>query len=245
MKTKITGILAASVVILTLIWLSQMIGAGIKYGSFEHLEDALAFARERHWFYYSATYANALVLTLFNMLLYGSLYGLLKEENPEWTAAGLVFVPVYGLLASVSYLSQLVMIPVLISQLEDPQLQPIAFALLHHWLQIWPQSTIQLFDQFSYFLLGVPGLIFGLLMCKIPVLRIPGGLFVVSSFFCLLIGVGIITGIPELVGVPSMIGGVVSIIAIGWLGVVLLRNPTWRVNSNSINYKVKSTGNPQ
>jgi len=234
MKTKTTGILAASVLILTLIWLSQMIGAAVKYGSFEHFDDALAFARERHWFYYSATYANALVLTLFNALLYGSLYGLLKGEHPEWTAAGLVFVPLYAILAFVSYLSQIIMVPVLISQLEDPQLQPVALALLHHWLQIWPQSTIQLFDQFSYFILGIPGLIYGLLMWRIALLRIPGGLFVVSSSFCLLIGVGIITGIPELVGVPSMIGGIVSIIATGWLAVVLLRNPG-RFETTSIN----------
>jgi hypothetical protein len=225
MKTKITGILAASVVILTLIWLAQMIGAAVKYGSFEKFNDALAFARERHWFYYTATYANALVLTLFNALLYGSLYGLLKGEHPEWTAAGLVFVPLYAILAMVAYLSQIVLVPALINQLEDPQLQPIALALLHHWLQIWPHSTIQLFDQFSYFLLGMPGLIYGLLMWRIALLRIPGGFFVLSSIFCLLIGVGIISGLPELVGVPSMIGGIVSIIATGWLAVVLLRNP--------------------
>jgi hypothetical protein len=225
MKTKITGVLAASVFILTLIWLAQMIGIAVKYGTFEHFEDALTFARERHWFYYNTTYANALILTLFNMLLYGSLYGLLKGEHPELTTAGLVFVPLYGILALVSYLSQIVMVPALIPQLEDPQLQPIALALLHHWLQIWPQSTIQLFDQFSYFLLGVPGLIYGLLMWRIEILRITGGLFVLSSAFCLLIGIGIITGLSGFVGVPSMIGGLLSIIATGLLAVVLLRNP--------------------
>ncbi len=224
MKKQVTGILAAAVLVLTIIWLSQMIGASARYGSFERFDNALAFARERHWFYYNATYANALMLTLFNMLLYGSLYGLLKKEHPEWTAAGLVFVPLYAILATVSYLSQIVLVPVLIYQLEDPVTQPIALALLHHWLQIWPQSTIQQFDQFSYFLLGVPGLIYGLLMWNTTRLRIPGGLFVVSGLFCLLIGVGIITGLPALVGVPSMIGGVVSIIATGWLAFVLLRN---------------------
>ncbi len=234
MKTQTSGILAASVVILTLIWLSQMIGASVKYGSFEHFDDALAFAREQHWFYYNATYANALALTLFNMLLYGSLYGLLKKENPEWTAAGLVFVPLYAVLAMVAYLSQIIMIPALISQLEDPLTQPVALALLRHWLQIWPHSTIQLFDQFSYFLLGIPGLIYGLLMWKIALLRIPGGLFIVSGVFCLLIGVGIITGLPDLVGVPSMIGGIVSIFAAGWLAVALLRNPG-KLDTNATN----------
>ena len=234
MKTQTSGMLAASVLILTLIWLSQMIGASVKYGSFEHFDDALAFAREQHWLYYYATYANALALTLFNMLLYGSLYGLLKKDNPEWAAAGLVFVPLYALLALVAYLSQIVLVPVLINQLEDPQLQPIALTLLQHWLQIWPQSTIQLFDQFSYFILGVPGLIYGFLMWKIAPLRIPGGLFIVSGGFCLLIGVGIISRLPQLVGLPSMIGGIVSIIATGWLAVVLLRNPG-RFDTNATN----------
>jgi hypothetical protein len=224
MNTKTTGTLATIVLILTLVWLSQMIGAAIHYGSFERFDDALAFAREQHWFYYKATYANALLLTLGNALLFGSLYGLLKREQPEWAAAGLVFIPLYAILALVSYLSQFALVPALVSQLEDPQLQPMALASLHHWLQIWPQSTIQLFDQFSYFLLGFPVLIYGFLMWRTARLRIPGGLFMLSGLFCLPIGIGIMAGFPALVGTPSMIGGVASIVATGWLAVAAFRN---------------------
>ncbi|MFZ6029607.1 MAG: hypothetical protein ACOYYS_17985 [Chloroflexota bacterium] len=227
MNAKTTGILASAVFLLTLIWLGQMIGVAAEYGSMESFDDALAFAKEQHGLYFSATYINALLLTLCNTLLYGSLYGLLKREHAEWAAAGLVFVPLYAILALVSYLSQLVIVPVLINQWNDPQLQPIAFAHLQHWLQIWPQSTIQLFDQFSYFLLGIPGLIYGLLMWRITSLRIPGSLFVLSSIFCLLIGIGISAGLPVLIGVPSMIGGVLSIVAVGWLAVASLRNSTY------------------
>lgn len=219
---KSTGILAGLVVIFTLIWLAQMIGVNAAYGSIEDFDQALAYARQAHWFYFSATYINALLLTLANVLLYGSLFGLLKKIHPEWAAAGLAFVPLYAILALFSYQSQLVVVPVLIAQLSDPQLQPAATTLLQHLLQLAPQSTLGLFDQFSYFLLGFPGVIYGLLMWQDQRLRIPGMLFAVGGGFCLLIGVGVLGRIPALIGIPSMAGGVLSIVATGWLAVCLL-----------------------
>ena len=223
MQTKSTGFLAGLVVIFTLIWLAQMIGVSVVFGAMDRFDQALAFAQQAHWFYYSATYINALLLTLFNVLLYGSLYGLLKDEHPGWASAGLAFVPLYAILALFSYLSQLTVVPALIAQLDDPQLQPAATLVLQHMLQIWPQSTLMLFDQFSYFLLGFPGLIYGLLMGQNRQLRIPGALFAIGGAFCMPIGLGIVAHLPSLIGIPSMAGGVISIAATGWLAFSLLR----------------------
>jgi hypothetical protein len=51
LNAKITGTVAAATLVLTLIWLAQMIGIAMKYGSIELFDDALAFAKEQHWFY--------------------------------------------------------------------------------------------------------------------------------------------------------------------------------------------------
>ena len=226
MKHKVIGVLAACAFVLTLVWLTQMISATLRYGSFEQFDDALAFAREQHWFYFTATYANALLFTLCNAMLFGSLSGLFKEKHFEWVGVGLVFISLYSILAIVSYLSQLVLVPQMISQLDDQQFRVMTLTFLRHWLQIWPHSTIQAFDQFSYFLLGFPCVIYGLLMTQIVRMRTVGWLFTVSGIFCMPIGVGIICGIPALVGVPSMIGGVFSIFATGWLAVNQLKETT-------------------
>ncbi len=224
MKNKVTGILAGLDFLFTLIWLGQMVGKQLVYGSLVEFDQALSYAKEAHWFFYSATYINAILLTLFGLMLYASLYALLKETQSAWAIVGLVFVPLYGILALFSYLCQLTITPALITQLEDPQLQPGAMFLLHHLLQSWPKSTLILFDQFSYFLLGFPCLIYGLLMWKTQQLRIPGALFAISGVLCLLIGPGVVARILVLIDVPSMAGGVLSIAATGWLAVSLLRD---------------------
>lgn len=220
---SLTGILAGLLVIFTLIWLVQMIGVNMVYGSVNAFEQALEFAREAHWFFYSATYLNALVLTLLNVMLFGSLYGMLKEEHPGWTAIGLAFVPLYAILAVFSYLSQLIVVPVLIEQMNDPQVYIVAATLLRHLIQINSQSTLIMFDQFSYFLLGFPCLIYGLLLWKTGQLRTPGALFTISGALCLIIGPGVVLHIPALIDIPSMAGGVLSILATGSLAVRLMR----------------------
>ncbi len=223
MKNKPVGTLALIVFLLTVFWLGQMILVNIRLGTIDNFEKALIYATERHWFYYTFVYVNALLLTLANVLFYGSLYGMLKKHQPEWAAAVFAIVPLYGIFALSSYLSQLVLVPILINQVADPQLQNFASGALQHLLQMWPHSTIGLFDQFSYFLLGFPGFIYGLMMMKEPYLRVPGILFVISGGFCFLIGIGIVMNVMALVGIPSMIGGIFSIAATGILAWKLLK----------------------
>lgn len=225
MNYKIVGVLAALAVSLTLIWLAQVIGVSIRYGTLETFDQALAFAREAHWFFYQATYINAVLLTLVNVLLFAGLYALLKDEQPVLAAAGLAVMPLYGILALFSYLSQLTLVPTLIAQLADSALAPMANTLLHHLIQLYPHSTLILFDQFSYFLLGIPSLIDGLLLWRIRPLRVPGALFTLSGAACLLIGPGVLGGFRALIDGPSMFGGVLSIFACGWLAYRLLVRP--------------------
>lgn len=223
MKSKPVGLLALIVFALTILWLVQMVLVNMHLGEVTQFEQALDYAAEQHWFYFTFVYLNALLLTLANIVFYGSLFPLLKKIQPEISAAAFSIVPVYGILALCSYLSQIVLVPVLIEQVKDPQMTTFALGALQHVVQMWPKSTIGLFDQFSYFLLGIPGFLYGYLMIKDSNLRLPGLLFVLGSGFCFLIGIGIVLNYMPLVGIPSMIGGVLSIAAIGILAWKLLK----------------------
>ena len=84
---------------------------------------------------------------------------------------------------------------------------------------------MQQFDQFSYFLLSIPGMIYGIGLYQYGrPFRAAGVFFILSSLLCLPIGFGVLMGRLELVGIPSMIGGVLSIFAFTLLGVNLLHS---------------------
>jgi hypothetical protein len=223
MKFKSLGIIILVDLVSLVGWLAGMILMSAANGGITTFDGALAFASERHPFYYNFTYANAVLFSLLNTMVFAGLYALLKRDFPLWSAIGLAFMPVYTILALFSYLSQLVIIPPLVDLLTVPEFRPVAIVLLHNLLQINPGSTLGYFDQFSYFILGIPSLIFGLALYRLgKPFRAAGVLLALSGAACLLIGPGVVFDLPALVAGPSMLGGVLSIVAFVPLCVVLL-----------------------
>jgi hypothetical protein len=201
-----------------------MIAMNLTYGEVSTFEGALAFAQEQHPFFYTFTYVNAVLFSILNTMVFAGLYALLKSENPLWSGIALAFLPVYAILAIFSYLSQLVIVTRLIDLIGDPELGSASILMLHNMLQMYPKSALGYFDQFSYFILGIPSLIFGLLLYRHQQpLRLAGILLSLSGITCLLIGPGVMLDIPALISSPSMIGGVLSILAFIPLCIGLLR----------------------
>lgn len=224
MKHKTLGVIILIDVVCLLAWLGGMILMINAYGEIKSFDQALAFATERHPFYYTFTYANAVLFSLLNSMVFAGLYGLVKDRYPLWSAIGFVFIPVYSILAIISYLSQLVIIPPLIELLAEPRYQAVVEVLLRNLIQNWSGSTLGYFDQFSYFILGIPSLIFGLALLPFGKLMKAAGLMLaLSGASCLLIGPGVIFDIPALISAPSMLGGVLSITAFIPLSIALLR----------------------
>lgn len=205
-------------------WMAIMIAITVTGRVPENHQEALAFATEQHWLYYRFSYANAVVYTLLNALVYAGLYAMLKNDGPGWAEMGIILLPVVAFLNLFSYLSQLVLIPRLLELAAMPDMASGASALLHQLIQMSPEGSLGYFDQFGYFMLSVPALVFGgLLYRRGKPFRVGGGLLALSGVATLPIGPGVMFDMPRLVATPSMLGGVMSIAAFGFIMVSLLR----------------------
>lgn len=223
MKSKTLGFIVLIDLALLIMWLVLMIILNVT-SPIETFEQAMEFATQRHWLFYTLNYTNAIIFTLLNVAVYAGLYALLRRDYPEWSSIGFAFVPMYGIIALLSYLSQLVVIPRLIDLYAIPEYTEIATVLLKHTIQIWPESSLQSIDQFSYLLLGIPSIIYGCeLYAHSKSMRVAGGLLALSGVATPFIGIGIIVQLSQLVTISSMIGGVLSIVSFVPLGMNLLR----------------------
>jgi hypothetical protein len=143
-----------------------------------------------------------------------------------WAAIGFAFVPVYGLLALFSYLSQIVIVPRLVDLYAIPEYKAAVTVLLRHLIQMWPESSLQYLDQFSYAVGSIPSFIFGIGLWRTSrrkSMRLAGGLYTLSGATGPFIGAGVLAQLPQLVTAASMLGGIVSMVALGLLGVTLMR----------------------
>jgi hypothetical protein len=92
------------------------------------------------------------------------LYLFCRPAAPEWTLIGLVFVPVYCLMNLVAYLSQITLIPMLVRLRQTAEYQPTADLPLELTIQAYPASATGYFNNLAYALLGIPSIIFGIIL---------------------------------------------------------------------------------
>jgi hypothetical protein len=226
MNNKTLGMIVLLDLAVCLIWLAVLIALNVVRGPIETFDQALAFVTERHWLFYTTTYINAILLTCLNLMVYAGLYALLRNDYPLWAAIGFAFVPLYGLLALFSYLSQIVIVPRLVELYAIPEYKATVTVLLRHLIQMWPESSLQYLDQFSYAVGSIPSFIFGIWLWRTPgrkSMQWAGGLYALSGATGPFIGGGVLAQLPQLVSAASMLGGIVSMVALGLLGVTLMR----------------------
>jgi hypothetical protein len=224
MKYKTLGIITMVDLISISTWLVLMVMMTTTYGELDTFEKALDFASQRNWLLYTLNYANAVIFTILNTMVFAGLFAVLRNDFPLWAVIGFVFLPVYAFLALFSYLSQLVIVPRLIEMITIPEYQGAASVGLYHLIQNWTGSTLGYIDQFSYFILGIPSLIFGVALYRGGKnFKLAGLLLAFSGVSCLLIGPGVIFDLPALISAPSMLGGILSMLAFIPLSLGLLR----------------------
>jgi hypothetical protein len=145
--------------------------------------------------------------------LFAALYHRYAPASPRASAVALVFVPVYCAFNLVVYLLQISAVPALLPRAADPAVQPL-LALL---MQNLPGSTAAFFNSLAYALLGIPSIIFGLLMApESPLLRIAGRLLVLNGLACIAGWVGLLANNPTLAQ-GSLAGGVIFLGALGFM----------------------------
>jgi hypothetical protein len=211
--SKLVAFLALVCLVLTALWVSLLIADMASAGPLETFEQAAAHTSRLHGLFY-ATYLNAALLTLAAVAFFAALYAWLKPTAPDWTVVGLVFVPIYGALNLVDYLSQVTLVPALVTLRLDPRYADAADMLLRLTLQAWPASTMAFFNGLAYAILGIPSILFGLLLWKYHgALRWGGLLLALNGAACILGVVGFLTA-NALLGQGVMIGGILFLLAL-------------------------------
>ncbi|MFO7583771.1 MAG: hypothetical protein R6W69_03495 [Anaerolineales bacterium] len=210
--SKLVVFLSLACLVLTALWVGLLIADMASAGPLETFEQVAAHASRLHGLFY-ATYLNAALLTLAAVAFFAALYAWLKPTAPDWTVVGLVFVPIYGVLNLAAYLSQVTLVPALVTLRLDPRYADAADMLLRLTLQAWPASAVAFFNGLAYAVLGIPSILFGLLLWKYPGAQRWGGrLLALNGAACILGAIGSLSG-SALLTQGVMAGGLLFLAA--------------------------------
>ncbi len=114
----------------------------------------------------------------------------------------------------IAYLSQITVVPRLLQLQAMSDYRIVAQFLLRQTIQQWPGSIIFSVNNLAYAVLGIPSIIFGVLMIKSSLgLRFGGVLLALNGVACVIGFVGIAAQ-NNLLSQGSLIGGVLFLLAL-------------------------------
>ena len=133
MKSKMLGWLSLITLISVTLWLIILIWDMATAGPLDLFQQVLAHAEKEDW-KFTLTYLNAGIFTVGATALMAGIYSFVKPILPEWSMVGLVFVPIYGTLNLLAYLTQITLVPALLQATSDPVMADTALLLLQQTL---------------------------------------------------------------------------------------------------------------
>jgi hypothetical protein len=205
----------------TFTWLIVMIADVMRQGPLDTFEQALAYVSRADGLFY-LNYANAALLTVTATMLFGGLYLYFRSAASLWSFVGVLFVPIYGVLNLFSYLSQITVLPRLLDwkkRADDPAAVDL---LIGQVMQVWHGSTVAVLNSLAYAILGIPSLIYGVLMLQEPApMPLAGVLLALNSVACVLGFVGFVLR-NEKLSSGVVVGGGLFALALIPLTVALL-----------------------
>lgn len=170
---------------------------------------------------YTLAYLNAALITLLATAWMACLYRYCRDAAPEWATIGVIFVPVYAAFNLFAYLSQITLVPALVKLWAEPQYQAAAEVLLHQVIQMMPNSAVGFFNGLAYALLGIPSIIFGVILFRMrssKAMRAGAALLALNGVACILGVPGVMLDSP-LFASGSLVGAVfflLSLFPLGW-----------------------------
>jgi hypothetical protein len=222
LRTKFIGVVALVTLFFTAVWLALLIWDQAAAGPLETLDQVIAYLANRGW-RYTLIYLNAAMVTLCATILMTLLYRYVREIAPDWALVGLVFVPVYCALNLVAYLSQITLVPALVSSIEAGVDDPLVYLLLAQSIQLWPRSAVGFFNGLAYALLGIPSILYGLHIRRgNRFMQAAGWLLVLNGVACISGIIGYLTG-NDLLSSGILLGGVLFFLALIPLTLAFLR----------------------
>ena len=218
---QMLGVLSLLSLILTILWLVSLILGIESSGRPETIEALFSHIGSPDILFY-LTYINAALLTAIAVALFTVLFLYIEKIAPMWSAIGIAFVPIYGSMNLVAYLSQITVVPRLLHLRAEPGYKFLSEFLLQQVIQQWPDSAVFVFNNLAYALLGIPSIIFGVLMAgSVASLRTGGVLLGFSGVASIAGFIGIAAQNARL-SQGSLFGGMLFLLALIHLSWVLL-----------------------
>ncbi len=212
-STRLLGILAVTDAVLTTLWLVLLIvDAAARTGN--EPRPILPYVANPPFLYY-ATFVNAALITVATTMLLAVVYRFVKPAAPDWALAGLIFLPVYCTFNLFVYLSQVAVVPRLAARAVDEA----SILLL---IQSDPGSIAGLLNGLAYAVLGIPSIVFGVLLARRQgALRMGGVLLALSGAASIVGMVGSLARV-QAIGLGTVAGGALFLLALvalswGWL----------------------------
>ncbi|MBN1812303.1 MAG: hypothetical protein JXA14_10740 [Anaerolineae bacterium] len=224
MKTRVTGILSLTVAITTAILAVILASTEMTAAPVTTLEAKIESLGNLDFLFYLG-YIDAALLTLLGVAMFTGFYLYCRADAAYWSAMGVVFVPIYGLGNLVSYLSQVFVVPHLLALYRQPETAAIAQVLLGLAIHNWYGTAIEALNALSYAVLGIPSIIFAVIMFrKAKGLRVGSVLLALSGVLSMvaLVGVGLQNA---LLGMMSIVGGLVYMVSLTIIGLFFLHQP--------------------
>lgn len=222
MQPRMLGVVSLICLVVTILWLVLMIWGIVSVGTVETFEQALAHVAEPDALFF-LTYVNATLVTLFATMLLAGLYVYFRPIAPEWSAIGLVFVPVYCVLNLFVYVSQITIVPRLLAFQGTAEYQDASSLLLGQMVQLWPGSAVATLNTLAYAILGIPSIIFGMGLVKQGTSKqLSGILLALNGLACIVGMVGFVVG-SDLLEWGTSAGGVLFLLALIPLSLAFLR----------------------
>ena len=213
MRTRRIGWIASILIATTLLWIILLALSGLGSAGTRPIQETFQIIESQN-ILYKAVYLNAAFLTLVTVFYMSALYVHFKNISSFWSTISLPFIPVYGLANLVSYLSQVVMIPGLVSLYHAGETQTISLVLLKLTIHTWPGSAVEALNGFAYAVLGIPSIVFPLVWFRgSKILVTAGFLLALSGVLSVIAFIGLILEVGYLTSV-SIVGGIVFLLSL-------------------------------
>lgn len=217
-RTRLLGVLSSACLTATVLWLVFLILGLATAGPLATFDQVLAHVGKLDALFY-LTYANAALVTVTAVMLFAALYVFCRSRSETWAAIALTFVPIYGAMNLLVYLSQITIVPRLLTLMATPESASLAGFMLRQTIQQWPDSAVFVANNLAYAVLGVPSIVFGVLLPRTASRLRPAGVLLALSGIASIAGFAGIAAGSRIVGNGSLVGGVLflfALVAMSW-----------------------------
>lgn len=204
-KLKITALI---LLILTIIWviLTAVSMSGID-PAWSNLEYVKWVADPDPFF--TMNYVNVTLLTIVLIFLFSYLFNYLKDQHRKGAIVGLIFIPIYGIINLICYSIQISIVPSIArTALENQDNVLIASELI----QANPSSLIGFLNGLAYAILGIPSIIYGILLFR-KSKKFSGIFLLLNGILCIIGIVGYALD-HAVISLGVMIGGIFFLISL-------------------------------